>query len=115
MTNLAITPNGSCQAPSRTGARGHELPVAHRLRATAPHLRAAIRWRRGSISTDDAGLDTAGLPLHCYQRTLMPREPCTEDLTSASPPMFHRVPISPYRLTVGVSARVAPAATSPAL
>ena len=46
---------------------------------------------------------------------MIPKEPCTDDLTSASPPIFHKVPISPYRLTVGVSARVAPAATSPAL
>jgi hypothetical protein len=29
--------------------------------------------------------------------------------------MFHKVPISPYRLAAGVSARVAPAATSLAL
>ncbi len=103
--------------PLASPGPGHEPPVVHRLLASAQHPRAAVRWSRSSISTRlmATALLLAVLQLHCYQRTLMPSEPCTEDFTLASPPMFHWWPISPQRLVVDDSARVAPAAISLAL
>ena len=56
-----------------------------------PRRMVAIEWIR--VSQQD--LPDQAVPRCPYQRTLIPSDPCTDDFTLASPPMFHKVPISP--------------------